>query len=165
MQIFLMRHGEAVPPSGWGGPDTTRPLSPIGEAKLEALTKEMKRAGFSVSCVLTSPYDRAQQTAIIVSKEVSLPAPIVCTELSAGAHNDAIRKTLMAYADKGSMLVVGHMPEIAIFGSRVTTEPSVMDKGFEPAEILAMEVGTLDKWGDGRVLWWRKPADWKKAGA
>lgn len=165
MQIFLMRHGEAVPPSAWNGPDSSRPLTPIGLAKLEAVAKEMKRVGFAPACVITSPYIRAKQTAELISKELSLGSPIVCEELSAGAHNNVIRSVVAEYAAKAPILLVGHMPEIAIFGSQLTMEPSVMDNGLEPGEMLALEVRSLEKWGDSRVRWSRKNADWKKAQA
>jgi phosphohistidine phosphatase SixA len=165
MQLFLMRHGESVPSSAWGGSDASRPLSPVGLAKLEAAIKEMKRTGFSVSGILASPFERTIQTANLLSKGLDLNPPIVCQELAAGAHYDQIRRVVRDHAEKASLLVVGHMPEIAIFGSRVTGDPMVIDRGLEPAEILAIEITTLDKWEGGRLLWWRKSADWKKANA
>jgi phosphohistidine phosphatase len=164
MQLFLMRHGEAVSPSEWSKSDSQRPLTPIGVAKLQEALAEMKRSGFSVPCVLTSPYERAQQTAAMLCSALSLSAPLVRPEFGAGASIESLRKGIAPFLNQVPVLFVGHMPEIAIFGSRITTEPWVMDRGLEPAEVLAIEIDTLEKWGGGRVLWSRKVGDWKKVG-
>jgi phosphohistidine phosphatase len=163
MEIYLMRHGEAVSASEWRGADADRPLTVVGRAKLLEALDGMRRVKFSVPHVLTSPYLRAKETAEMFCKQLGLQPPQVVRELSSGANNETLRRVVTIHKASMPMLIVGHMPEIAIFGSRITTEPSVMDKGLQPADILALDAGPLDqKWGEGKVLWWRTMSDWKK---
>lgn len=164
MEIYIMRHGEAVHPSEWRGNDNTRPLTSIGLARLEAAVQDMKRVGFLPKAVITSPMQRAKQTGETVALGLSIPNVIVANELISGAHADAIRKTIFQHADKFPVLIVGHMPELAVFASKATFEASVLEKGFEPGEMLALEAGPLQtEWGKSTVSWWRKTGDWKKA--
>jgi phosphohistidine phosphatase len=163
MEIYLMRHGEAVHAGEWRGSDGDRPLTAIGEALLESGVKEMKRVGFLPAVILTSPFLRAKQTAEIVAKGLGLSAPVPKEEFSSGSPLETMRRAINANMAQAPLLIVGHMPEIAILGSRITTEPNVMGDGLEPADVLAIDPGPLDKtWGDGKVLWWRKIKDWKK---
>lgn len=162
MEIYLMRHGEAVHAARWRGPDHDRPLTPDGVKKLKEAVKEMKRSGFLPPVIVSSPYLRAKETAALVAEGLGLPAPILSDNLSSGVHPEKIRGVIVEYKSKAPLLLVGHMPELAIMGSRITTEPVVMDKGLEPADVLALEAGALDtNWGDGKILWWRKLEDWK----
>ena len=63
MRLYLMRHAEAVEPGDWRGPDRTRPLTPLGAAKLSSAVEHMRRSKLSADVLLTSPYVRATQTA------------------------------------------------------------------------------------------------------
>lgn len=162
MKIYLMRHAAAVSAGEWRKPDPDRPLSKMGVALLESGVKQMKRAGFSVSKIVTSPYLRALETARITAEILGAPAPTVKAELSSGTNHNVMLKLAKELSAGENVLMVGHMPEIAIFGTRLTNEPRIMDVGFEPADIVAIEVEKWkDDFGDGELLWWRKLEDWK----
>jgi len=157
-----MRHGEAMSAAEWRKPDADRPLTKMGVAKLEAGLQEMKRVGFAVPTVVTSPYARALETARLVSRHLALAEPISRNELISGAHHKALFKVVSELALKSPVLMVGHMPEIAIFGTRITNTPRIMDQGLQPADILAIEVSSSDlNWEGGKLLWWRKIEEWK----
>lgn len=157
-----MRHAEAVSAMEWRKSDADRPLTKAGLAKLEAGLKEIKRVGFSVPLVVSSPYLRAQQTADAFCKILNLPPPVIRDELSSGTHNNVLRKIALEYMGQSPVMLVGHMPELATFGSRITFEPTVLDPGLSPADILAIDPGPLEKeWGQGKLLWWRKIDDWQ----
>lgn len=156
-----MRHAEAVSASQWSRPDSERPLSPIGEATVEAGAKEMKRLGFTVPLVLSSPFIRAKDTAIILCKVLGLPAPTLNTDLSSGVSVETLRKVAQ-FAIKNPVLLVGHNPEISHFGSKLTFEPKLLDGGFDPADMALITLdGPEIKWGEGKLVWWRRISDWK----
>jgi phosphohistidine phosphatase len=166
MQVFLMRHAEAVPASDWIGSDHDRPLSAVGIAKLDDGLKEMQRLKFSGMTVIVSPYVRARATAELVSKGLGLGQPVIDERLASGAYAEAIRQTILERASSAPLLIVGHMPELAVFASRVTLDAQLLDTGLLPADIVAIETGDLHAgWGRGTMLWWRKLSDWKKATA
>ena len=63
MELFLMRHSDAVSQSDWDRDDTTRPLSDTGRERLQAALPAIKKTGFAPAKVLTSPFVRAKETA------------------------------------------------------------------------------------------------------
>ncbi len=157
-----MRHGEAVHAGVWNGGDKTRPLTELGEAKVEMAAKEMKRIGFAPALILSSPFERAKHTAELVATAIGSSAQLN-DELASGTPLETMRSVVVSHLSVPSLLIIGHMPEIAIFGSRITTEPKIMGDGLEPADMVAIDPGALDQsWGEGRMLWWRKISDWKK---
>jgi phosphohistidine phosphatase SixA len=158
-----MRHAEAVPVSDWLGTDQDRPLSPLGIAKLDGGLKEMLRMKWPIMPVITSPYVRARATANLLTQALGWAKPIVDERLASGAYAEAIRQTILDQKTASPLLIVGHMPELAVFASRVTLDAQLLDTGLLPADIVAIETGDLlGGWGGGKVLWWRKLSDWKK---
>ena len=134
----------------------------MGLARLESGIKEMKRVGFSVPVIASSPYLRALGTAKTVARLLALPDPIVRSELASGVRHDSLRKVAAEYASQSPVMILGHMPEIAIFGTRITNLPRIMDQGLQPADILLIEVDEADSdWREGKLIWWRALEDWK----
>jgi phosphohistidine phosphatase len=163
MNVYLMRHAEAVSASDWVGSDQDRPLSPIGIAKLDEGLKEIKRLKLPPMRVLSSPYFRAHTTAALLTQGLGWEKPTVDPRLASGAFAEAIRQTILDQPPAEPLLIVGHMPELAVFASRVTLEAKLLDTGLLPADIVAIDTGDLAAgWGNGKMLWWRKLADWKK---
>jgi phosphohistidine phosphatase len=166
MNVYLMRHAEAVSASDWLGSDQDRPLSPIGIAKLDAALKELLRLKWPAMPVLVSPYVRARTTAELLTTALRWEKPRVDERLASGAYAEAIRQTILDQKTAGPLLIVGHMPELAVFASRVTLDAKLLDTGLLPADIVAIETGDLAAgWGAGKMLWWRKLSDWKKVTA
>lgn len=162
MIVYLMRHAEAVSASDWLGTDHDRPLSPIGIAKFDEALREMLRVKWPAMKVLVSPFVRARSTADLLTQALNWPKPVVENRLASGAYAEAIRQTILDQKSSDPLLVVGHMPELAVFASRVTLDAKLLDTGLLPADIVAIETGDLSNWGQGKLLWWRKLSDWKK---
>lgn len=162
MNLYLMRHGEAISPSDWPGNDATRPLSALGQARLESAVQKMLRLQFSFSRLLTSPFVRAKQTADVLEEAMNVKS-VVCPELVSGSTLPTLKALIERFKSEPSILVVGHMPDLAVFGSRVATEPSVIERGLQPGEMLALEADLSNAhWGQGRVLWYRSLDEWEK---
>jgi phosphohistidine phosphatase len=163
MKIYLMRHGEAVSPSEWPEDDMSRPLSALGEAKLETAVKKMHDLGFSPSHLITSPFARTRQTADIINNHFTTLNPVVVQEFASGSSLSTLKAGVEKFKDKESLWVVGHMPDLAILGSRITTIASVGERSLSPGEILALEMDLVGKgWGDGKILWYRRLDEWAK---
>ncbi len=161
-----MRHAEAVSASDWLGSDQDRPLSPLGVAKLDDGLKEILRVKWPAMPVLVSPFSRARATAELLTEALGWEKPRVDERLASGAYAEAIRQTILDQKSSGPLLIVGHMPELAVFASRVTLDAKLLDTGLMPADIVAIETGDLaGGWGVGKMIWWRKLSDWKKVSA
>src|ERR1035438_9675222 len=68
MDLFLMRHGDALPQHGEFHDDSGRTLSPEGIIQVEQVAQGLKRQGVELNAIVSSPLVRARQTAEIVGQ-------------------------------------------------------------------------------------------------
>jgi phosphohistidine phosphatase len=160
MELYLMRHGVAVDPNEWSKGDSTRPLSDAGLRQLDEAVPGMIRAGFRPKSILASPFIRAVQTADKMAA-LGSPKPRPVSELASGAKAEAYRHVLITTRPEAPVLIIGHLPDIALFAARVVSDPSLVESGMKPGEIVALESGPLEKkWGEGRILWRKRIEEW-----
>lgn len=157
-----MRHAEAVDADFWGPDDFARPLSDLGIAKLENAIMGMKKTGFKPDLIVHSPFKRATQTAEYLSEGLSIPLE-PAKGLSSGSRPDSIRDVFKSYQQKPSLLLVGHMPDIAVFTARAADEAKLLDRSYQPGEMIYLNVESPEMWGKSKVVWTRTTEDWKKA--
>jgi len=157
MLIYLLRHGEAVHPTKWSGPDFNRPLSKNGKEEVQKVAKAMARDGIIPEKILSSPFLRAKETAEIVGQELGVEATAV-KEFSSGAKSEDFRKVVANYKED-SILVVGHIPDLLSFLCRLIHDALIMEEGMAPAELIAVQTDPIDKgWAGGKFLWRKKPS-------
>jgi phosphohistidine phosphatase len=119
VDIYLIRHGLAGQFGDYDD-DSLRPLTPEGLKKTQKVAQRLKALGLQFDLVLTSPYTRALQTAIVLQSiglvntlETLEPlqpdgdTPIVIT------HLKALRKTVKCIA------IVGHEPDLSHLASQL----------------------------------------------
>jgi phosphohistidine phosphatase len=163
MEIYLMRHGEALNANEWSGSDMDRPLSPIGIAKLEKGLDAMVESGFLPRRLVVSPLVRARQSADVIVTRYPGLRPVISSALSSGAKLETLQQLVLENITDGSLWIVGHMPDLAIFAARIVGEPSLLERGLAPGDVVAVEVEpTSPLWGRGRMVWSRSLKDWQK---
>ncbi len=126
LSISFMRHGVAVDPGDFTGPDRERPLTADGRDKcLKAARGYLRR--FQPSWVLTSPLLRARQTADLVmlaAQELSLPikGPLVVEALALERNWEDWLEYLQHGAGdwraQPEILAIGHEPNLSLFTAR-----------------------------------------------
>ncbi|HEX8199013.1 MAG TPA: histidine phosphatase family protein, partial [Isosphaeraceae bacterium] len=67
-QLYLLRHGIAVPHGTPGIEDDQRPLTPRGERRMKEIARGLRALGLELDRIVTSPLPRALRTAEIVAK-------------------------------------------------------------------------------------------------
>ncbi len=70
MQLFVLRHGQA---EGYATSDSARNLTERGRSDTIQIITFQKDALAGVNCIYASPYNRAQQTAVIAAEILGLP--------------------------------------------------------------------------------------------
>jgi phosphohistidine phosphatase len=114
VEFYLVRHAVAFErdPARWPD-DGKRPLSPQGEARFRVAARGLKRIVPSVDVVLSSPFARAWRTAELLAEVIGWPAPEPQPALEAGQRVTRAVGALRSYADRQSVAVVGHEPNLS----------------------------------------------------
>jgi phosphohistidine phosphatase len=108
-QLWLLRHGEAVPHDAAAG-DDDRPLTARGEDQARSAGRALRALEVTFQAVYTSPKVRAVQTARLACEPLGIE-PVVHEPLRAGFSAAAARELLLAGDDDQRVLVVGHNPD------------------------------------------------------
>ena len=107
-QIWLLRHGEAVPHES--KPDDERELTGRGERQALAAGEALARLAVEFAACYTSPKVRARDTARLACAALGIE-PIDARALVTGFDRDAALELLAAHDDGDRILVVGHNPD------------------------------------------------------
>ena len=109
-QLWLLRHGEAVPHESKA--DFDRELTARGERQSIAAGEALARLGLEFAGCYTSPLVRAAGTAALACGRLSV-TPEEREPLGKGFGEDVARDLLAEHDDGARMLVVGHNPSFA----------------------------------------------------
>jgi phosphohistidine phosphatase len=109
-QLWLLRHGEAVPHESKA--DADRELTARGERQALAAGEGLARLGVEFEACYTSPKIRAAQTARLACKALNIE-PQVAESLADGFDRDDALELLGRHGDDARVLVVGHEPSFS----------------------------------------------------
>jgi phosphohistidine phosphatase len=109
-QLYLMRHGIAVPSGSAGYEEDDRPLTNQGERRVRRIARGLAAIDVKFDRILTSPLSRAHRTAEIVADEFDAPDILeTADELRAG-HDAATIKAWLETRPERRVMIVGHDP-------------------------------------------------------
>src|SRR3954454_9748449 len=109
-QLWLLRHGEAVPHDS--KPDPDRELTARGERQALAAGAALARLGVEFAACYTSPKVRARDTARLACEPLNVE-PEEVDELANGFDSGDARDLLLAHGDDARVLAVGHEPSFS----------------------------------------------------
>ncbi len=119
MKLYLLRHGIAEEYSE-SGLDYDRKLTHDGELHIKNQTNIMSKIGVQPDIIITSPYSRASRTATLVSKHLAREIPVVENEkIGCGFRFGDFQKIANEYKEVGSLMIVGHNPDLPIIASQL----------------------------------------------
>ena len=109
-QLWLLRHGEAVPHDS--KPDADRELTPRGERQAIAAGEGLAKLGVEFDACYTSPKVRALQTAQLACKALNIE-PVEEESLADGFDREDALELLLRHDADARVLVVGHEPSFS----------------------------------------------------
>lgn len=109
MRLYLLRHAEAHANSP---SDEERTLTEKGQRQSATVGRFCHSHGIAPSVILTSPYARAEETAIAVAAELPGTSVIVASFLASGMRPDVAIKELSGYLKFEEPMLVGHEPDL-----------------------------------------------------
>jgi phosphohistidine phosphatase len=126
MDLFLIRHAEAVDRKEFAGKDEERPLTETGQAQAKGLGTGLSAHKVRLDLLLTSPLVRAQQTAqgMLEGWKGPVPELRVCEDLAPGARRKKLARFLRALGVE-SVGLVGHMPDLGEFTAWLLGDKSI----------------------------------------
>jgi phosphohistidine phosphatase len=110
-QLWLLRHGEAVP-HGSRDDDAHRELTARGERQSAAAGAALARLGVEFAAIYTSPKQRAADTARLAAEALSV-APEEEELLANGFDREDALELLSRHDADARVLVVGHDPSFS----------------------------------------------------
>ena len=112
MNLYFMRHGIAEDrATGKNSDDRQRTLTPKGIKRIQKEAKGLIRLSLSFDRILTSPLERARQTAKIVAQSLQLEDHLAeIDQLCPDQSVQDLLSGLAAYAGDKNILLVGHEP-------------------------------------------------------
>src|SRR3954468_18819994 len=108
-QLWMLRHGDAVPHDS--KPDPDRELTPRGRRQADAAGAALAALGEEFAACYTSPKVRARETAELACRALNVE-PTVERSLANGFRRSDAVALLEAHAD-AKILVVGHEPSFS----------------------------------------------------
>jgi phosphohistidine phosphatase len=137
LQIYLVRHGDAVPEED-AGSDRDRWLSARGREAARVLARLLRDQQVSPDAILCSPLPRAVQTAELLAASLDFLGVVSsrrCFEPS--AHPRVAADELLAAGN--AVLVVSHEPAISALGAHLLGIPAF--PSFRTAQCCAIVDG------------------------
>jgi len=112
MRLYFMRHAHALDPDEWSGEEAARPLTDKGRKCAEAAATGLARLRPGVGAIISSPYSRAYETAVIVGRVIGLPVES-SDMLIPGFDLARLDRALALRPDAESALFVAHEPDLS----------------------------------------------------
>ncbi len=106
-QLWLLRHGEAVPHES--KPDDERELTPRGRRQATAAGAALAALGVEFAACYTSPKLRAAETARLACEHLNIE-PEEAASLGGEFRREDALELLLAHAVDARVLLVGHDP-------------------------------------------------------
>lgn len=158
MKLYLMRHAEALPVGGTISRDADRMLSVRGEEDAALMGRMLVRIDPAIDIVITSPLVRAVRTGEIVGGEAAKPPVFHTTEhLAPGFRPKALSEEIVALSGGGSIVAIGHQPDLGLFASYLISDSSDVAIAFETGAVAAIKVNAVLKPVQGSLRWLLTP--------
>jgi phosphohistidine phosphatase len=147
-QLWLLRHGEAVPHES--KPDHERELTARGERQAIAAGEGLARLGVEFAACYTSPKVRARDTAKLCCRSLNIE-PHEADVLANGFDADDARELLLAHDADARVLVVGHDPSF----TQVVHDLTGARVDFKKGGVVAVRVAS----GGGELIALLRPRE------
>ena len=157
MRLYLLRHAIALPRGTPGVRDEDRPLTEKGRNRMEQEAVGIGHIVSTFDVILTSPYKRAYETAVITARVLGIAKNLkIFDPLKPGTSYDLLLNALKPYRNKEHIVLVGHEPDMSTIAATLIsmTEPAI---DFKKGSLCCIEIDTIPPHAPGTLCWLLKP--------
>lgn len=157
MQIFIIRHADALPLDETMRGDEERPVSEEGRKQAGQLASAFKRLDARLERVLASPLKRARQTADELAQHLEQPGLLV-EETDFLAPGGSVKKLfkLLRKLDLQHVALVGHEPDLGRLAARLIGGKRARVE-FAKSGMACVACDDPPRAGAGSLLWMLTP--------
>jgi phosphohistidine phosphatase len=157
--LYVMRHGLAVARGSVRfSDDAQRALLPEGKEKMREIAEGLKRMGFEVDWIVTSPLVRAVETAAIIAESLASNAPVdVCEAMRPGGSLEDVITFLARRPSRTRVLVVGHEPDLSELAARLIGAGRNANLAFKKGGCCMINFDEFPPRSPGQLVWWLTP--------
>jgi len=159
MWIYLIRHGPAGKrdPERWPD-DARRPLTLRGTRRTERAARGLANLERRAVCLLTSPLERALQTAQLLEQSMALVGPVqIAEELAPGAPAARVIARLNRLASSATVVLVGHEPDLGRLAATLVFGDPERAIALKKAGCCAVAFAGAVQVGEGQLVWLLPP--------
>ena len=164
MELYLLRHGLAVEPGTAGfEEDAVRPLTGKGRRQLRKIAGAIKKLEPEFDLILSSPLQRAKQTAEIVADKLKLKKRLKFSNAlaPAGAATILVRQLTREKPAPKKVLLVGHEPDLGRLLSLLASGGHDLQVDFKKAGLCKLEIEKLHAGKCAALAWLLTPKQLK----
>jgi phosphohistidine phosphatase len=145
MDIYILRHGIAVPHGTHGVSENDRPLTGEGEKETRRAAKGMRELKLDFDVILSSPYLRAKQTAEITADILGFKKRLRFSEhlISEGDPKKLVDEINGLEPAPQSIVLVGHEPYLSSLISVLTTGHRNLNVAFKKGGLCKLSAVSL----------------------
>lgn len=157
-QLYCVRHGLAGQFGDYDD-DSVRPLTEEGQQKTRKVAKRLRELGIHCDRLLTSPYQRAHQTAAIL-QEAGVADRLETVDFLAP---DSSIEPLLSWLDRHRQenqvfAIVGHEPELSEWAELLVFGQAIGRLTLKKAGVIGLELPIAgDLLGRGHLFWLAPP--------
>lgn len=133
-QLYLLRHGLAVPHGEPGMADEERPLTSKGEKRIKQVARGLRRLGLKLDRIFTSPLPRARRTAEIAAEVLDLEERLEDVDVLRADRDPVAIREWLGNRPEARLMLVGHNPVLSdlaalLIAATPGTKPIELRKG------------------------------------
>ena len=142
IEIYLIRHGIAGQ-FGDCEDDSLRPLSEIGAKKTTRVAQRLKELGLRFDVILTSPYARSMETAIIL-QSIGLSETLETLDnLKPAGNIEFLIEQLQSIREQvQSIAIVGHEPDLSRLAAQLIFGQNCENLVLKKAGVIGLSAPT-----------------------
>jgi phosphohistidine phosphatase len=110
IQLYLLRHGIAVPSGTPGIADDDRPLTSQGERRMREIGRGLRALGIKLDRIVSSPVPRGIRTAEIVAGALDMRDILETSDALRPERGAATIRDWIGTRSEDRLMIVGHNP-------------------------------------------------------
>lgn len=160
MNLYIIRHATAVERGTPGyEDDSQRPLTDAGRKRMKRIVNGLSEIGVELDAILTSPFVRARDTAMIVAKEFDIKDRVSLSDnLIPPGNFETLISEIRENYDVQNLALVGHEPMLSSLISWLTTGNTAMKVVLRKGGVAYLSTENLYVNGRAALQWLLTPS-------